>query len=397
MNVDSISVLDNESDSGNDLDDTNVTGDDNRKDLAGSGSVLPEDDALTGSSEDINELLDFLSNDDNAASMEEPLEDIPTVNMEGDMGLGSTIEDVFSDTLEAVDTLEDPVMEDLSSAKIPEMSEDELSEDEFDKKKKEKEKKRNIFKELMFGSEEDDLETEEKEEKKAKKEKKSKKKIKKESDAEESKEKQHKEKKIKVKKTEKPKKPKKQEEEEIDLGVINKYATAIIFTVFAIIAIVVISGTEIVSYSNSIKTAATEFDRQRYDYAYKALRGTDVKEKDKKLYDKVITVMYVNKQLDSYNNFYSVGDNPRALDSLLKGLKKYDKYIEPGKKLGIESDLNYIRNQILAELKDSYQLSEAEALEIIKSKDKMTYSIKIYEAVDESITIAGKGKNDSNN
>lgn len=387
MNADNVSVLDNIPESSN-LDNDDSSSDVSENDNKDTDDNLSlEDDVLAEGSEDINELLDYLTNDDNAATSEEPLPEISSVNMDDDMELGSTIEDVFSDTLEAVVNLEDPMSDDLSSVVVPEISEDELA-----KKAKEKEKKRNIFKELMFGPEDKDLESEEtkeekKKEKKAKKEKKSKKKLKAASDHDESNKKKRKEKKVKPVK---PKKEKKKEEEEIDLGVINKYATAVIFLVFAIIAITVISGTEIVDYSDSIKAATTEFERQRYDYAYNALRGADIKEKDSKLYDQVMTVMLVNTHLNSYHNFYSIGDHPRALDSLLKGLKRYDKYIESGKELGIESDLNYVKSQILSELKNSYQLSEKEALDIINSKNQTIYSKKIYAIADKNITMAEK-------
>lgn len=388
MNADNVSVLDNVIESNNLDNSDGSSGDVSENDNKDTDDNLSlEDDVLAEGSEDINELLDYLTNDDNAATSEEPLPEISSVNTDDDMELGSTIEDVFSDTLKAVDNLEDPMSDDLSSVVVPEVSEDELA-----KKAKEKEKKRNIFKELMFGSEDEDLESEEgkeekKKEKKAKKEKKSKKKLKAASDHDESDKKKRKEKKVKPVK---PKKEKKKEEEEIDLGVINKYATAIIFLVFAIIAITVISGTEILAYSDSVKAATTEFERQRYDYAYNALRGTDIKEKDSKLYDQVMTVMLVNTHLNSYRNFYSTGDYPRALDSLLKGLKRYDKYIESGKKLGIESDLNYVKSQILSELKSSYQLSEKDALDIINSKNQTTYSKKIYAITDKNITMAEK-------
>jgi hypothetical protein len=93
-----------------------------------------------------------------------------------------------------------------------------------------------------------------------------------------------------------------------------------------------------------------------------------------------MTVMFVNKQLNSYNNYYSLGKYPEALDSLLKGLKRYDKYIELATMLGIKTDLDYVRTQILAELKNKFDLSEREALKINRINDRKEYSLKIYEA-----------------
>lgn len=420
-NIDTIGVLDNNLDSSSDNNDD----ENNNKDI--NDTTLPEDDILTEESEDINQLLDFLSNEENAVSLDLSNEDMKNVNV-SDFGnedensfenykndnsspsleLGSDIGDVFSDTLGAVTTLEDPnLMEDLSSIIVPETTEE-------DKVKKiiEKENKRGIFKELFFGSEEDDLETDvivekKTKNKKSKKDKRAKNNVKSTTtnDGSEGEKKgfldflkkkntKNTAKNIKTKKAVKTKKPKKEKEEEveIDRGKINKYAAMIIFSIFAALAIVIISGTEIISYSSSISTATVEFKRQRYNYAYEALNGMEVKDKDMELYDKVMTVMFVNKQLNSYNNFYSMGEYTQALDSLLKGLKRYDKYIALAKELGIESDLNYVRDQILSELKKSYQLSEEEALDILKSEDQTSYSIKLYDTVNKTISIAEKGK-----
>lgn len=412
-NLDTISVLDN------DLDSTAKNNMDKYESQDNNDTSSLEDDILTEDTEDINELLDFLSNEENATSLDlnnESMNDLDmsiisrednisfddTINMNSSFDIGSDIGDVFSDTLGAVTTLDDPAdMEDLSSIAIPK-----ITEEDRERKLKEKERKRSIFKELFFGPDEDDLEVEiSKESKSSKKAKGSKNKTKIASTNEETKDHKksildffkkknakNKDKKAKVIKQTKEKKLKKEEEVEIDRGRINKYATMIIFSIFAAFAIVIISGTEIISYSSSISKATVEFKRQRYDYAYDALEGIDIKDKDMELYDKVVTVMFVNKQLNSYNNFYSIGAYPQALDSLLKGLKRYDKYIDLAKEIGIESDLNYVRNQILSELKQSYQLSEEGALDILKSEDQKSYSIKLYDAVNKNISLVEKGK-----
>ncbi|ROR29467.1 hypothetical protein EDD66_103405 [Mobilisporobacter senegalensis] len=398
-----ISILGSESDNNQDTEDNHEETAENPQNDTSFLSL--EDDILTEDSENINELLDFLSNEDNAATLAESngvdndlgksvdddilsLDSLSSENADIGLDFGSDIGDVFSDTLDTVGTLEDLAVNDVPSVEIPGIGKEDTI-----KKVKEKEKKRSIFKELMFGPEEDDLEREaiEEEKKKIRKAKnKAKNKAKRASEDEENNEKKGflsflKKKKgnnteKKVKKVVKPKKSKKEEIEEVDLGKINKYATMIIFSIFVALAIVIISGTEIISYSSSITKASTEFQRQRYNYAYDALSGVEVKDKDMELYDKVMTVMYVNKQLNSYNSFYSMGAYPQALDSLVKGLNRYDKYIDLAKELGIETDLNYVRDQILSELKNSYQLSEEEALDILKSEDQTTYSKKVYDA-----------------
>ena len=76
-------------------------------------------------------------------------------------------------------------------------------------------------------------------------------------------------------------------------------------------------------------------------------------------------------------------DYPHALDSLLKGLQRYEKYIELAIELDIETDLDSVRNSILAQAEESFQITEREAMEIIQSKSRLEYSNKVYKAVEK--------------
>ena len=98
-----------------------------------------------------------------------------------------------------------------------------------------------------------------------------------------------------------------------------------------------------------------------------------------------MTVMFVNKQLNSYNNYYALKKYPEALDSLLKGLSRYDKYIELATMLGIESDLDYVRAQILAELNNVFDLTEKEAAQILQYESMEDYSLSVYDVVLEKM------------
>ena len=107
----------------------------------------------------------------------------------------------------------------------------------------------------------------------------------------------------------------------------------------------------------------------------------NIKDEDIELYDKIMTVMFVNKQLNSYNHYYQLEQYPEALDSLLKGLERYDKYIALAKELGIENDLKYVRENILEELNQVFSLSEKDAKKLIQMKDQSEYSIAVYDVV----------------
>ena len=164
-------------------------------------------------------------------------------------------------------------------------------------------------------------------------------------------------------------------------GKINKAGATIILLFFVVAAAVVIIGTNIFSYDISIADATHKFGNHKYTEAYEGIRGLDIKEKDMLIHDKIYTVMFVNKQLNSYNNFFAMGDYSSALDSLIKGLSRYDKYIALARQLGIHTDLDYVRKQIMAELQSVYGVDEREALELMDMTDRQDYSERIYAIV----------------
>ncbi len=166
---------------------------------------------------------------------------------------------------------------------------------------------------------------------------------------------------------------------EVNEGRINRAGASILFVIFAVFAIFIILGTNIYYYNLSIKNAQTEFDRQHYNEAYYEVYGLRIKDKDIELYDKIMTVMYVNIQLSSYQNYMKSNNREKALDSLLKGLIRYDKYLELATLLDIEDDLNYVKSGILDALASEFQMSESDAYDMMKYVDNIDYSAYIYE------------------
>lgn len=175
------------------------------------------------------------------------------------------------------------------------------------------------------------------------------------------------------------------EEAKKDQGRINPIGATIVFVLAAAATVFVVFGSRSYSYLKSVKEAQKYFSGRDYDLAYEEVRGLNIKDKDLETYDKIVTVMYVNKQLNSYNNYYSMKMYPQALDSLLKGLKKYDEYIVTAKKLGIKNDYVYLKKRIIKELKQKFQLSEGQAYKIIGNNDQEGYSQKVVEIADKNM------------
>lgn len=161
-------------------------------------------------------------------------------------------------------------------------------------------------------------------------------------------------------------------------GKINKAGATIVILFFLLLGTFVIFGSNALSYDIKLAEATDRFTKHEYNAAFQKIRGLDVKEKDMEIRNKINTVMFVNKQLNSYNNFYSMGDYANALDSLVKGLFRYDKYITYATQIGIKSDLNYVRKQIMTELDDTYEMSERDALVLMGIIDKKEYSESVY-------------------
>ncbi len=251
--------------------------------------------------------------------------------------------------------------------------------------KKEPKEKKGLFKKLFANVEtdEEDPQPLEEELKKLEEEKKAKKQ---ERDKQKKEAKEAKKKAAEAKKKEKEakRKEKKRLREEaeknlpVDHGRINKAGAAIVFLFFGTIAVFIIIGTNTFTYAHSVNSAKDYFDMQKYEQAYNALSGVDVKSKDKTTYEKINTVMIVEKQLNSYQNYYKMKMYPEALDSLIKGLKRYNGNIKTAKKLNVDSDLNSIKKEIVSALKKSYGLSESDVSDLVTTESQEKYSEQIY-------------------
>ena len=153
---------------------------------------------------------------------------------------------------------------------------------------------------------------------------------------------------------------------------INRVGATIVFVFFAVCTIILLSGSEIFGYTISIHSAETNFNNaynnnvKYYTDAYNDIYGLDIRPEDQMLSDKIMTVMFVNKELNSYNSYMRMNDYQAALHSLLLGLYRYGKYYEQAIPLGIDRDMDYVRTQILKVLETTFHVSEDEA-ELLRS------------------------------
>lgn len=312
----------------------------------------------------------------------------------------SNLGDIFSDVLSAVSLEKDNDTSELDGQALS--VDDELL---TTKEAAKLTKRKSIFSELLKNDNESSTESEKQsiKEKKAEKKKEAKKKkeaekAKKQSSVEAKKEKKKaaeskKEKKDLEKKPAKPKNIKSktgekiikevvETETETDGKPINRKLLVALSVMMISFGILVVFGSRAYTQALSIENATKNFERKRYTEAYNELYGTSRNNKNKEIYDKVMTVMYVNKHLNTYNNYYSLALYPEALDSLIKGLQRYEQYIGRAIDLGVESDLNYIKDNILKELDGKFDLHEEKAIKLSKVEDKTKYSKYVYSIAD---------------
>ena len=164
-------------------------------------------------------------------------------------------------------------------------------------------------------------------------------------------------------------------------GKINKFGASIIIVMFAAILCLITLGASYYNYKIAIDKAQFDFDLQRYDDAYNDVYGLDIKEEDMELYDKIMTVQYVNVQLLSYMRYNSLDMDAEALDSLMKGLRRYEKFIQHGTELGVKEDLNYLKKQIVQQLYDVFGLTEEDAYSMLALESQDEYSLFVYDIV----------------
>lgn len=311
----------------------------------------------------------------------------------------SDVGDILSD---ALGVLNDPAMDEMEKQvfnMIPEEEQKKESKEKNGKTKKSKkdkkekkiqkedsgEEKEGLFKKLFCnvpGPEPDpDAPTEEEIEAEKKAKADAKKKAKEEKKAEKKATKEEKKKQktaIKAVKAEEKKRIREEEAAEAakDTSRINKVGAALVFTTAAALVALVIVGTNTFTYTVGVSNAKEYFSNRQYEKAYDTIAGVQVKTKDETIYNKIVTVMYVVKQYNSYENFYNMEMYPEALNSLIKGLKRYDKYSEQAQKLEITDDMNYAKEDIVNALDDSFHLSESD-VQYLKDMDTEEYNKEI--------------------
>lgn len=173
-------------------------------------------------------------------------------------------------------------------------------------------------------------------------------------------------------------------------GKINKAGAIVVFTMAACVGAFIIIGSSLATYHLSVSGAQKDFQNSRFDEAYQALSGEKLKPQDVVVYDKLHTIMIVKKELNSYYNYKKMGMELEALDSMIKGLDRYERYYANAKELEVDAELDSLKKEMLTILNNNYDLGEKDVVKLIHIEDGEKYTEHLTTIVDQVISPANE-------
>ena len=192
------------------------------------------------------------------------------------------------------------------------------------------------------------------------------------------KEKKPKDKKPKPKKVKAPKPKKEKKPKEPDLSPpLPKKPVILISVMAASIFLLILLGSNLSSYASDISTAKEDYRNGNYVEAYTAISGRKVKNADQALYNKCAVMAMVEEQYQAYLSLMQLGQYEMALDSLVRGIGRYDKYYEKADEYGILLEYNELEAKIEQVLEEQFSVTADEARELYQLRERDDYSIGI--------------------
>ena len=169
----------------------------------------------------------------------------------------------------------------------------------------------------------------------------------------------------KTKKVKKPKEPPKPQ----DILKIKPVSIVMLVLFVAGVSVLISVLSSGFYYNNSVSQAKDYYSNEQYEKAYDKLSGIKLNGSDKTLYEQASTIMYVQKQYDSYENYMKLNMKTEALDSLIKGVNRYNSLRPQAQELGIDNKFTAVYKQIVLALQDTFKISETEAIGLSSMSD----------------------------
>lgn len=200
--------------------------------------------------------------------------------------------------------------------------------------------------------------------------------------------KKKKKKKEKKKKDPKPKKEKKKKEKK-PKSVDNTPplpkgpVIAIVIMVASLLGLVML-GTSLLGYQANVNAAKEAYQKGTYLEAYQKMQGLTVKPKDEKLYNRLAALASVSEKYQAYLIFDHNGSRDMALDSLVCAYGRYEINLPYAKEYECEPQMEELREKIAAALKKDFSMTEKEAAELYRIKNRDEYTIELRKKLETS-------------
>lgn len=201
-----------------------------------------------------------------------------------------------------------------------------------------------------------------------KEDKKKKKKVKSKKEGGEGKEKKKKEKKPKKVKEKPAKEPDSEKDTKPGKRISKKGVLVIAALCLSLMAMIIVTCSMIPDFFEK-REAREAFYESDYIKVYEMMYGKTLDESDEIIFHKAETILQLDRKLDSYQNYLGIGEEVRALDSLMSGVEKYPEILAKAEEYRVTQEVNAIYEMILGVLSDKYSISEEEARTIIAYSD----------------------------
>lgn len=185
------------------------------------------------------------------------------------------------------------------------------------------------------------------------------------------------------KKTKKPKKPKKEKpkkekkpKEPDNSPPLPRKPVILVFVMVASMLALVLIGTNLVGYSNSISLAKKQYALGNYAQALQEISGMEIKKEDTELYQKCCIMAGTAGEYSAYRSFMETGIYDMALDTLVRTVGRCEKYSSDAVTYGCENELAKVREQAVASLA-GFGITEERALQIYENEDRNAYSTEL--------------------
>ena len=114
------------------------------------------------------------------------------------------------------------------------------------------------------------------------------------------------------------------------------------------------------------------------------MAGEKVKEKDTDTYEKYRFTAMVSAEYEAYKSMMDAEVYDMALDSLIRTVQRYDKYLQDAETYGCRGEFDKIESAAETALQQKFGLTAEDARTMYALSDKETYSREIYRALEKA-------------